>query len=708
MKTFLHGSVLLTATLAAGPAFAHGDKEEAEQPIDAEVEALPPADPNPTHPAPVTVRIEGQKRAGSASEAVIDSDLVRAAPHKGGSDVLSVVPGVFITQHSGQGKAHQIFFRGFDADHGQDVEIWAGGAPVNEVSNIHGQGYADMHFLMPEVVRRVRSLPGTYDVHQGDFAVAGSMFIDLGYDEPGFTASTTVGSFFERRVFLAYHPPSFDEETFAAVEAQATDGFGPSRAARRVSAMGQLGLDIAGAAHLRLQASFYAGRFDSAGVIPAAKLRDPEFDPFSTLDPNQGGDSTRVQIVAEIRQQADDAARDRFSITPYFIARDLRLRHNFTGFLEDPVDGDGTQQTNDAKTFGVTGRYSRRFDWLSPRDEVEVGFVARSDWIDQTQVRLSRVNDRVTENMVDSEIQATNVAGFASAELTGWRRVRLKGGLRVDGLFFNSRDDVSEDAGAERSAMGFHIGPKVTVDVMTLPGLNVLASFGTGFRSPQARSLANAEPTPFTEVLSFEGGARHSLGPELLASGAVFHTRLSNDLAFDPVLSRNETVGATERTGAAITVTSRPVPWFVSQGSLTYTHASFSEDGPKHAEGDLLPYAPQIVARTDLGLAPELTTVLDRALVLKAGLGLSLIARRPLPLSEIGTNVFQADTSLGLRWKEIELKGEVFNLFDTRWFDGEFTYASSFDQGGPASLVPQRHVSLGAPITVFGTVTGVL
>ncbi len=703
VQFFAGAATLLLIT----PALAHDEKEEPVPPVPEE-EQLPPPDPHPTHPEPLTVRIEGQRRAGSASELEISSDVVRAAPHKGGSDVLSVVPGVFITQHSGQGKAHQIFFRGFDADHGQDVEIWAGGAPVNEISNVHGQGYADMHFIMPEVVRRVRSLPGTYDVHQGDFAVAGSMVIDLGYDEPGFTAATTIGSYFERRLFLAYHPPSFDEETFAAVEAQATDGFGPSRAARRMSAMGQLGLDIADAAHLRLQASFYAGRFDSAGVIPAAKLQEPAFDPFSSLDPNQGGDSMRVQVVAEIRQQADDAARDRFSITPYFVARDLRLRHNFPGYLQDPINGDGTQQTNDAKTFGMTGRYARRFDWLSPRDEVEVGFIARSDWIEQTQVGLASVNDRVTKEMIDAEIQATNIAGFASAELTAWRRVRVKGGLRVDGLFFNTRDNVREDAGAERSAMGFHLGPKVTADVMTIPGLNVVASFGTGFRSPQARSLANAEPTPFTEVLSFEGGARYSLGPELLATAAAFHTRLTNDLAFDPELSRNEPVGATERTGAALAVVSRPVPWFVSQGSFTYTHASFSEAGPKHEEGDLLPYAPQVVARTDLGLAPELTTLFDRALILKAGLGLSLIARRPLPFSEIGTNVFQADTSLGLRWKEIELKGEIFNLFDSRWFDGEFTYASTFEQGAAPSLVPQRHVSLGAPITVFGTVTGVL
>src|SRR5690606_3351870 len=105
------------------------------------------------------------------------------------------VPGAFVTQHSGEGKAHQIFFRGFDALHGQDIEFWVGGAPVNEVSNVHGQGYADLHFVMPEVVRQVRAWGGPFDPRQGDFAVAGSMAFELGYGEPGATLAGSVGSF---------------------------------------------------------------------------------------------------------------------------------------------------------------------------------------------------------------------------------------------------------------------------------------------------------------------------------------------------------------------------------------------------------------------------------------------------------------------------------------------------------------------------------
>ncbi len=685
----------LVATLSAGRS-ARGEPDAAPAPESAPAEAG-------EDDAVKTVRVQGQKRAGSASETVVERDVVGAAPHRTASDTLALVPGVAVTQHSGQGKAHQIFFRGFDASHGQDVEIWVGGAPVNEVSNLHGQGYADLHFVMPEIIDRIESSPGNYDVRQGDFAVAGTMRFKLGYDEPGFTASGTAGMFGERRLFFAYAPPSGDGETFAAVEAQASNGFGDSRAARRISAVGQLGLELGDVAHLRILSSFYAARFDSAGVLLLEDVRSERVDPFSTYDPKQGGDSVRAQVVAEIQQAGGEETRDRWSLAPFFVARTMKLRHDFTGYLVDPDSGDNTQQRNESKTVGATGSYTRRFDWLSPRDEVSIGVSARSDWIDQEQVRLSRVDDRTTSRLVDAEVRASNVAGWVESELTAWNRLRMRAGFRADGLFYSALDRLDENAGVERSSLGFHLGPKALVDVMAVPGLNFLASFGTGFRSPQARSLADGEKTPFTEVISFEGGARGTVGPELMVKAAVFHTRLSKDLVFDEVVARNEPTPPTARTGFTLDVTSRPAPWLVSATSVTFTRAVFTESDAERAEGDLLPYAPQVVARSDIAFEPRLATLLNRALVLKAGAGLSYLGARPLPFSEIGNDIFLVDATVGLRWKEVELRADVFNLLDARWFDGQFSYASNFDRGAAPNLVPQTHVTVGAPFTLLGT-----
>ncbi len=94
-------------------------------------------------------------------------------PARSAQDLLRLVPGLFIAQHQGGGKAEQIFLRGFDADHGTDVNLSVDGIPVNMVSHAHGQGYADLHFLIPETVSCYDFGKGPYYTGKGDFTTAG-------------------------------------------------------------------------------------------------------------------------------------------------------------------------------------------------------------------------------------------------------------------------------------------------------------------------------------------------------------------------------------------------------------------------------------------------------------------------------------------------------------------------------------------------------
>lgn len=408
-----------------------------------------PATTASTPVKPLEVRVVGEAPPRSASESVQKRDVIEAAPHRTASDLLAVVPGLFVTQHSGQGKAHQIFLRGFDAVHGQDVEIWVAGAPVNEVSNVHGQGYADLHFAMPEVVKQLRSQPGTYDPRQGDFAVAGSLSYDLGFAEPGLTLSGTLGSYGERRLFLAYHPEGAPDTTFAAFETESTDGFGPSRAARRTSAIAQVSYELGSTATLRAMISTYAARFDSAGVLRLRDIDRGSVDRFATYDPKQGGDSSRTQIVLALGHE-DDRERSSWSLSPYFILRSLRLRSDFTGYLVDNVNGDSEQQVNQAITVGGTGYYRRRLKVFSDDDALEGGFSVRNDWVQQSQRRLSIVDDHTTKTLVDAAIRATDVAGYLDASVRPLRRLTVRGGLRVDGLSYGVQDQVDGASGAPR------------------------------------------------------------------------------------------------------------------------------------------------------------------------------------------------------------------------------------------------------------------
>ncbi len=671
------------------------------------------APPSPPKEKPQSVLVRGVAPVRSASEVVRRRDVMEAAPHRTASDLLQVVPGIFVTQHSGEGKAHQIFLRGFDSVHGQDLEIWVGGIPINEVSNIHGQGYSDLHFAMPEVIKDIQSTPGTYDPRQGDFAVAGTIRMRLGYDEPGVTTKGTIGSFGTRRLFLAYHPKDASEETFAAFEEYSTDGFGPNRAARRGSFVGQATHDFADGLAARLLASTFAGRFDSAGVVRARDIETGKIDKYGLYDPKQGGYSTRTQLLTELHKDDDDA---RWSLAPFVVFRSLSLRQNFTGYLTESQRGgqaqtgsDNTQQIHEDIMVGATASYRKTLKLLSAHDAVEAGFFARNDWIEQSQRRLSDVNDSPTETLVDARVRGTNVAGYLDASLHPIRRLAVRGGVRVDALSYATQDRVIPKSGAlasqERASQGTHLGKKATLDFSLLPKLHVLASYGDGFRSPQARSLSEGERAPFTEVTSYETGFRYIDGTRVQGSLALFHTNLSQDLAFDQTTARNEIVPGTQRNGVAVELTTRANDWLTMSTSATYTRASFTGTNEKYKEGDLLPYVPQLVVRADVVAKYKLTRLWERDLEGRIGYGLESLVGRPLPYSEFGHNVFLVDVSAGLRLKEVELGLDAYNLLDAFWYDGEFVYASNFTRGSAPELVPLHHVTVGPPRSLFMSLT---
>lgn len=654
--------------------------------------AVSPAADSPPPPA-VDVRVEGAAPPRSASEVVRTAENIRAVPRRTGSDALLVVPGVFVTQHSGEGKAHQIFLRGFDAVHGQDVELWVGGAPVNEVSNVHGQGYADLHFVMPETIAEVRGQPGTFDPRQGDFAVAGSVTYDLGLTDPGFSAKGTLGTFGVKRLFLGYRPASQEPTTFAAAEVYATDGFGPSRAASRASLAAQSTFDI-GPVRARALAVAYTGRFDSPGVLRIEDIESGKVDRFATYSPGQGGDSSRAQVVIEAH--GHDGPH-RWSLAPYFVWRSLHLRSNFTGYLPGSTRDATFQQANEGVTVGAKAHYRRQISLFSPSDALEIGFSARTDWIDQSQSPLAP--SAPGAGQIDARVTATDIGAYADAQLRPLPRLTLRGGFRVDGLAYTTEDGTSAQA-RSRSAMGFRFGGKGTVDVLLAPGLHALASAGQGFRSPQARSLGDGERTPFTTVDSFEAGVRYRTGV-FDAYAAGFYTRLDRDLVFDHITGRNEAVPATQRAGFSADVVARPAPFLLATTSVTFTHASFTAADNRYDTGDLLPYVPQLVARTELAFTPTIAVLWRRPLTAHVGLGSTLLHERPLPYDEIGHDIFTLDARLSARLGEVELTADFTNLLDARYFDGEFVYASRWDPGAGASLVPIRHVTVGPPFGAF-------
>ncbi|XXF81696.1 TonB-dependent receptor [Myxococcaceae bacterium GXIMD 01537] len=685
------------ATTGAGPSIAApASAEPSPTSSDERAESPPPTDaparPEPTPLGNTTVR--APRPAASAAEVTLSRDVLDAAPRSNAVDLLRLVPGLVVSQHSGEGKAQQLFLRGFDALHGQDVELNVGGLPVNEVSHIHALGYADANFVIPEVVRELRVTEGSYRAAQGDYAVAGTVRMELGLEEPGILVSGTLGQFGQRRLVAAVRPGD-DPETFAAVELGEGEGFGPQRGFGRASLLAQAALELGtgpNAVRVRALAGSYASRFDSPGVVREDDYATGQRDFFDAAVGRQGGSAVRHQLLLGLELPRQGGSRTVVEL--FGILADLRLRNNFTGFRVDER-GDGLEQTNDGTTLGVRAEHRRQARLWGRPVSLELGLGARRDGVEQTQRRYRQTDGTFFSDEVDASFVQTDVWAYAEAHVPLGRWKLLLGG-RADALGVEVFDALAfrdprfyDGQGYARSAFGAHLGAKAGLEYGLTDAWRLFASYGDGFRSPQARSLGEGERAPFVSVRGAELGARHE-GARLAAQVSLFGSQVDDDFYFDHTVGTTVFTGETLRGGVAASVQARPAEGLTVALSGTWAHAWVTKSDT------LLPYFAPLVARADVGWERPVT-VAGTAARLHAGTGLTLLGPRPLPFDEFSRTVFLADAQVGARWEGVGVRLDVKNVLDARWRDGEFVYSSRFDPGAPASLIPARHFTAGSP-----------
>ncbi|WP_439647703.1 TonB-dependent receptor domain-containing protein [Corallococcus soli] len=656
-------------------------------------DATPP--PEPSVPDEGTKQratvVRGARPARSASEVTIGRDILDTAPRTNAVDVLRVVPGLVASQHSGEGKAQQLFLRGFDALHGQDVELNVGGLPVNEVSHIHALGYADTNFIIPELVQSLEVTEGSYRAFQGDFAVAGTVRMDLGAREQGVEFAGTLGQFGQRRLVVTVRPGE-DPGTFAAAELGEGEGFGPQRAYGRASLLAQAQFDLGHGLKARVLGGSYFTRFDSPGVVREDDLEAGRRTFYSGSFPRQGGTVSRHQLLFGVDLPREGTARTR--LEAFGILSDLRLRNNFTGYRVDDR-GDGLEQTNGGSTLGLRAEHRRQVTLFDQPVSLELGLGGRRDGIQQTQRRYRETDGTFFAEEVDAEITQTDVWGYAEARLPLGRWAFQLGG-RADALGIEVFDALAfrdprfyDGQGYSRSAFGVHWGAKAGIEYALTDTWALFASYGDGFRSPQARSLSEGEQAPFVNVRGAELGTR-SEGQRLSFQASLFGSQVEDDFFFDHTVGTTVFTGETLRTGLSAALQARPLPGLTAALSATVANATVTKTDAR------LPYFAPLVARADLGWERPLPGL---GALLSLGTGLTLIGPRPLPYDEFSRTVFLADAQAALRRGAFALRLDVKNLLNTRWRDGEFVYSSRFDPSTPPSLVPARHFTAGSPRT---------
>ncbi len=695
--------------------------------------AAPPAGVEPRLGAKAQVRGVTRSEQRGVNDVRIAGELLRAAPSQDGGDLLKRAPGMVVARIEGDAVAQRLMLRGFDADHGQDIELNVDGVPVNQPSHIHGQGYADLGFIIPETVRSLRVTEGVYDPRQGDFAVAGTVDFELGVEKRGIQLSSGYGSFHTFRELALFAPKGYSTDTFGAVVFKKTDGFGQNRASTSGAAVAQMGWD-SGPLHLTLHASVHAARALTANVlrrddIAAGRVRFHDVYPLATAE-NQNASTQRAQLSVNARYHGKGG--ENAELLAYVLLNSFRLQANYTGFTEtsrrNPMwtgRGDLIEQLHESRTIGFKSRYRteeiRPFSWS--RVFLETGVSGRLDRIEQDQNIIQAPQNTTWDQRVDASITGVDVGGYLDLDIALVERVHLRGGVRADLLNYQIDDRLQnlipafrkEDyiPGYRRSAAGIAAGPRVVLEVEILRQLSAIAAYGEGYRSPMALLLDDGEPAPFTKVRSADVGLRHTLGvhDELELRASVYATRLDNDIAFDPREGRPHPVGPTRRNGFVLYGVTHPWPWLLGALSLTYVKAtldkpafSTAEDpNPPFKKGQLLPYVPPVVIRADLSAERRLFDVTGYGVTGRMGAGYSYWSSRPLPFAERAAPVSLVDAEVAFTYRMFTGALSCFNMLDAQYAALELSYPSNWNPDGVSSRLPARHIMAGAPRSFFAT-----
>lgn len=663
----------------------------------------PPKDA-PVTPAagsvPVIEVLEQRQPLLGASEGKITQARIELLPLTESEALLQHVPGIQLSKHGGEGKAAQFFLRGFDAVHGAELAVSLEGVPLNEVSNVHGQGYLDLHFLPHRMVEGLHYLKGIPGLEVGDFAVGGAANYELrqGVEQRHFSAYlATEGA---AGIQLAARP--FERLTHSFLWLELEGAGGPLRLPQR--AYRALRLGLGGTAHqagvnTRFFVLAYDGVFESPGVLRLDALQAGSYSLYDSMGFDQGGHSQRL-LAALIRKR--QLGGGELTGLLWAGARGLELRHNFTGYYLNGANSDTRAQFQHTLQAGSRLTVELPFRLTqSLQGQLSAGAAGRVDGMQQREVFLLPTGQEY--GVTYAAIGQQTELGVWAESLFRRERVQLSAGVRFERLDFwrQPTDETPElpTISAEPVRAWGSVGqPRLSLRV-PVPGTSMpvlLAGARRGFRAPELRSLAGGvAPIPVAD--SAELGVWQGLAERGEARLLFFGTWISDELVFDHTAGRLLSTGSTRRLGGEANLTYRLSPVELSF-ELSYA------DGRYQVTGEPLPFAPRWLSAFDVRI-PRLTLSRWPAWAgevpqLRAGLRTFVLGRRPLPDGFASQPASSTSLKLDLMRTRQSLSLEVENLFFQENFDGEFVYSSQFDPLQPRSELPAVHVTAGTPFSL--------
>jgi outer membrane receptor protein involved in Fe transport len=638
---------------------------------------------------PVTVQGNYDNAIGTsdaASEGVVNSKLIESRPTLRPAEVLEFVPGVIVTQHSGDGKANQYFLRGFNLDHGTDFATWVDGMPVNMVSHAHGQGYSDLNWLMPELVDRIAYRKGPYYASEGDFSSAGAARIRLFDRLPANVADATWGQNGYRRAFVAGNVAVASGNFVYALEAATNDGpWQVPERFRRTNGVLRFSEGPDGNRY-SITAMAYSARWNATDQVPQRAVDAGTLERFGAVDATDGGNTSRYSLSWDMQRRVADGE---WRANAYAVRSQLALYSNFTYFLDNPVDGDQFSQTEKRTLAG--GSLSRRWaSNIAGRDgNTTVGVQLRYDRLDP--VALYTTTARVRTGTVQESQVRESSAGIWAQNDTQWTPwMRAIAGVRWDHFDFDVTSTVAANSGARTGNIA---SPKLSLVFGPWSRTEFFANSGWGFHSNDARGM---DATPLVRSKGAEVGARTELVPGLQSSLALWQLRLASELVFVGDAGVTQASRASKRSGLEWNNHWRVKPWLLLDADVALSRARFTQDDPA---GNFVPGSVGKVV--SLG-----ATVTDW------GPWFGQFQVRyfgPRPLVEDNSQRSNSTTLASLRvgykfTPRVKVAVDVFNLFNRQASDIDYFYTSRL-QGEPAAGVADTHFHPVEPRSVRATLT---
>lgn len=647
-----------------------------------------------------------RRPARAASEKTLDAATLALTPADTAEDYLRLSPGVLVVQHGSEGKGHQLFLRGFDAAHGSDLAVTLAGAiPLNEPSNIHGHGYLDLVFVVPEAVAALHVNKGPFTLEAAPFATAGHLDLELGV--PDALRGSRVGIGFETtdryRVFAVVAPVDEHERNVVAVEALHDSGFGENRLTQRASAIGQWVVLEVPRHHLRLEtlASGYLSRFGLPGALRLDDLQQERVAPGDAYLDDTGGLSART--LGAVRLAYEPRGLE-LETTLFAGWRRIDLEENFTGDLLSPEHGDRRRQAQDETSFGLhTALSAELTSWLDLRAIAawHGGLVdQREDALEAAPPHRAWTTHRSTSFLHHT---ASLAAGALFDLLDDGGTLSLETGARLDLIAFAAVDDRLRDAphGADLTAV---LSPRARLAARVHPTLTLFAAYGRGVRPHEARSI-HAENTPAAEELArtrltsspaeptiadaAELGLRWNarFADVTLETGlAAFGTWLERESLFDHVSGLSLARDGSQRLGLELDVSVRPLEWLELAADLTFVHTAFT------TSGNPVPGVPTLLGNLRARLSEATLGVYGSAQLLGVG-------SRPLAWGATASSFAVLDLVAGVRRDFIGLELGLENVLGTDYAEAEYQFASHWSPSAPRSELPVVHSVAGQPRT---------